>query len=513
MVQEEGTPYWHALTPDSSGSYLNGTWSTLADMSFWRRYYASGVMRDGRVIVIGGEQSGAGGDTTKGEIYDPVSDDWTPIPPPPGWAEVGDAVCTVLPDGRFMIGRLTTPECATYDPVSNSWSPAASKAVRSNEETWVLLPDNTIVTAQCFPPYHSEKYIISSNTWKNEGALPVTLVDPVMAEIGPAMLMYNGKVIYFGAADVHGSGKTAIYTPPAFPTGTGVWTPGPDIPKVGKQTIVCNDCPAALMPNGKVLFAAANFRHNDWGSPILIFEYDPASNTIAQAPTPPNNGEQLYWSRMMLLPTGQVMFGPSTNNVQVYTPDGGPQESWRPVISAVISHCSGSIANYYLLKGTQLNGLSEANIYGDDCHSATNYPLVRLRSMATGKVYYCRTYQFSTMGVATGSALESVRFDASQVPYGNYDLCVVANGISSHCVNFCHRKREKCCCERCGKTSCECNPCCPESPVLDPEVGRLQRQVRGLQRSLERVAALAGPGKPERQPKDKHAEEKAGKRG
>jgi hypothetical protein len=35
MVQEEATPHWHALTPDSSGSYLNGTWSTLADMSFW----------------------------------------------------------------------------------------------------------------------------------------------------------------------------------------------------------------------------------------------------------------------------------------------------------------------------------------------------------------------------------------------------------------------------------------------------------------------------------------------
>jgi hypothetical protein len=57
-------------------------------------------MRDERVIVIGGEQSDAGGDTTKGEIYDPVSDHWTPIPPSRGWAEVGDTVCTVLPDGR-----------------------------------------------------------------------------------------------------------------------------------------------------------------------------------------------------------------------------------------------------------------------------------------------------------------------------------------------------------------------------------------------------------------------------
>ncbi|HSV24811.1 MAG TPA: hypothetical protein VLJ17_17485 [Xanthobacteraceae bacterium] len=67
MVQEEATAHWHALTPDSHGSYVNGTWSPLADMSFWRRYYASGMLKDGRVVLIGGEQSGAGGDRNRGK--------------------------------------------------------------------------------------------------------------------------------------------------------------------------------------------------------------------------------------------------------------------------------------------------------------------------------------------------------------------------------------------------------------------------------------------------------------
>ena len=58
VVQEEAQKHWHALTPDSHGSYINGTWSSLKDMSFWRRYYASGVLKDGRLIIIGGEQSG-----------------------------------------------------------------------------------------------------------------------------------------------------------------------------------------------------------------------------------------------------------------------------------------------------------------------------------------------------------------------------------------------------------------------------------------------------------------------
>ncbi|HLK57644.1 MAG TPA: hypothetical protein VKU00_13850 [Chthonomonadaceae bacterium] len=503
MVQEEATAHWHALTPDSSGSYINGTWSPLKDMSFWRRYYASGTLKDGRFILIGGEQSGDGGDSNKGEIYDPVSDTWTPLPPPGTWTQVGDASCCILPDGRLMIGALLTPECIIYDPVTNSWSPAASKAVRSNEESWVLLPDDTIVTIQCFPPYETEKYIISADMWKSEGALPVPIVDHVMHEIGPGMLLYNGHVIYFGAAKDKNHAHTVLYTPPAFPTGTGVWKAGPQIPIVNGQTMVCNDSPATLLPNGKVLFASAPFENNDWGKPILFFEYDPASNTIAQAPTPSNNevpappypkGAQLYWSRQVLLPTGQMLFSPSSTNIQCYTPVGGPQEAWRPTISAVIPHCNPP---YCLLKGTQLNGLSQANMYGDDCCPATNYPLVRLRNTATNRIYYCRTYDFSTMGVATGASLQSVRFDISKLPYGNYDLCVVANGISSHCVDFCHcRPHEHCCCEghekrECGccKESCCHSSCCCGEQKPDPIIIRLQDEVQTLQNTVRRLTS------------------------
>ena len=86
MAQEEATAHWHALTPDAAGSYVNGTWSELTDMAFWRRYYASGMLKDGRVVIVGGEQDGDTiQDTNKGEIYDPFADTWTAIPTPPGW--------------------------------------------------------------------------------------------------------------------------------------------------------------------------------------------------------------------------------------------------------------------------------------------------------------------------------------------------------------------------------------------------------------------------------------------
>jgi hypothetical protein len=328
--------------------------------------------------------------------------------------------------------------CLAYNPQTDGWTALGSATGRLNEATWVLLSDDTILTAQCFSPYKSEKYVIASDAWQDEGSIPVTLVDSVMHEIGPAMLLYNGKVIYFGAANSRGHGKTALYTPASSATGHGSWSAGPDIPKVGGNAIVANDCPATLMPNGKVLFTGAQFQNNDWGSPIYLFEYDPSSNTITQAPTPANNSAQLYWSRMMLLPTGEVLFSPSSSDVRLYQPDSGPQEGWRPAIASVtVAGAHGFLpAVDYVLTGTQLNGLSQANMYGDDCYPATNYPLVRLRERSSGQVHYARTSTFSTLGVGTGAALQTCHFNTAAVPAGDYDLYVVANGISSHPIRF-----------------------------------------------------------------------------
>jgi hypothetical protein len=263
---------------------------------------------------------------------------------------------------------------------------------------------------------------------------------------------------------------------------------------VAGQTMVCNDCPASLLPNGRVLFSSAPFVNNYWGQPVSFFEYDPVSNSISAAATPTNNGNIIYMSRMMLLPSGQVLFGVGGKDIQCYTPHGEPHDAWRPTIHAIVP-LGGS---HYRLKGTQLNGLSQANIYGDDCYPATNYPLVRLRNDGTHKIFYCRTYDFSTMGVATGGSLESVRFTVPNVPHGSYDLCVVANGISSHCVDFPHHRRkrhkheesEECgcrraCCERC------CEPCCcREDDVYDAEFRELKDEMRRLQNSMHRLSSM-----------------------
>ena len=84
LCQGVSTNRWYRLTPDSSGSYRNGTWTTLANSVRAPLYYASGVLRDGRVIIVGGEyDAGALVWLLNAEMYDPVANTWTTVPPSP----------------------------------------------------------------------------------------------------------------------------------------------------------------------------------------------------------------------------------------------------------------------------------------------------------------------------------------------------------------------------------------------------------------------------------------------
>src|ERR1700736_6553985 len=173
-----------------------------------RRFYASAVLADGRALVASGEYSDAGGDTDKAEIYNPVTNTWTSIGNP-GWGVIGDAVASLLADGRLLARHLGDARTPLDTPATNPWAAAGNMAARSNEESWTLLPDGTVLTVSCANHPNAEKYIPSLNQWVSVGSTPVELVQASSIEIRPCVLMPNGKVFCIGA-----SGHTAIYTPP-----------------------------------------------------------------------------------------------------------------------------------------------------------------------------------------------------------------------------------------------------------------------------------------------------------
>lgn len=138
-----------------------------------------------------------------------------------------------------------------------------------------------------------------------------------------------------------------------------------------------------------------------------------------------------YPLRLLVLPSGQLLLSDGTSQLWTYTPSGSPEPSWRPVILSIKQDASGT----FTLTGTQLNGISEGAAYGDDAQMATNYPIIKLMNPKNGTVYFARTFDWSSTGVATGSTKVTTEFTLPpSIATGIYRLSVIANGISSKTV-------------------------------------------------------------------------------
>ena len=422
---------WYRLTPDASGSYVNGTWSQLASMSTQRLFFASNVLPDGRVFVLGGEYSGPQGQqnwTNTGEIYNPVSNTWTNIANFPR-SQFGDDPTQVLPDGRVLAGYLSAPNTYIYNPWTDSWSATGSKlrGDRSDEETWLKLPDDSVLSYDVFTEGggtgHAQRYVPSSGTWVDAGNVPTFLSggQAFGFELGGAVRLPDGRVWYIGA-----NSHTAFYAP-----STNTWVAGPNIPNNGSgQFQGADDAPAAIMPNGKVLLAVD---HPLFNGPTNVYEFDPGTNGYTNV-TPSIPGLDLRrdaaLSTMLVLPTGQVLFNAGGNRLAVYTPDGSASAAWKPNITGITANTDGS----FTLNGTQLNGISQGASFGDDAEMDSNYPIVQLTD-ASNHVYYARTYDWSSTGVATGAAPESTQFKPP-AGLGAVSVRVIANGIASDPFTF-----------------------------------------------------------------------------
>ncbi len=454
---------WLRLTPDQNGNYDTGSWSGELDMAFARQWFASGVLADGRVFVIGGEDCSDPSnpdDAPTGEIFDPQTNTWSTIAKPTAFNFVsGDCNGSVLADGRVMLGGANstafpqTKRTAIWDPTDNSWIEAGlefgalastDKSDPFEEETWVLLPDGSVLAPAVVNTPQAQRYVPSLDQWVNCTNSPVnlavtTISGTTVEETGGVILLPGGSAFCIG-----GSGQTAIFTPGPNATDPGSWATGPAFPKDKSAspnwpTLTALDAPAALLPSGKVVTLAGNAEPTagDFFSSNPVFlEFDPSSSATTlpqldvQASLP--SGNQTWQSSFLILPSGQLLCSAQTNTLFLYTPDPSqtPNPTWAPNnISVPPAMVTG---HSYTLTGAQLNGLSQCCSYGDDAGIATNYPIVRVTSVATGAVVYLRSHDFSSMGVATGASIQSCTIDIpGNLAVGTYALQVVANGIAS----------------------------------------------------------------------------------
>lgn len=422
------TGNWYRLVPDSTGSYVHGTWVSGGNLpaGYNPLYFASAVLPTGNVIIVGGEYNGCAQDwTTLGAMYNAKANKWTTVKAPTGWTSVGDAQSAVLANGKFMLANCCTTDevIATIKGTTVTWTPTGTgKADINDEEGWTLLPSGNLLTVDANNTAdltNSELYTTATGTWATAGSTVVQLADTNTTtnshELGPMVLRPDGTIIAAGATH-----HNAVYN-----TATGVWTAAPSF----GGSLDAADAPAALLPDGNVLFDASP---GIYKKGTKFFEWD--GTAFNAVPGPPNSAvDSSYYGNMVVLPTGQILFTDFSTDVEIYTPSGSPCAGCAPTITSVAATLTHGHAGN-LIKGTQFNGLSQGSAYGDDNQGASNYPLVRITD-SSGKVVYCRTHNFSTMGVATGSKLVSAMFDIpSTIALGAASLEVVTNGIASAAV-------------------------------------------------------------------------------
>jgi hypothetical protein len=425
---------WTLLKPNPAGSYIDGTWSaTPAPMNLARLYFGSHVLPDGRFWVLGGEYTGSplvATFTNTGEIYDPIANTWTSIANHPE-SNFGDDPTMLLEHGKILAGSIGTRNTYLYDLSTNTWSSAIPKQYddRSDEETWVKLPGGRVLTydlfqsiakngayAEVFDPLSNQWSGISPSDGTANGTIPLLSSSELGSELGGIVRLHDGRIFAIGATN-----HTALYNPE-----TNTWSAGPDI-NIGSDRYGADDAPVAVLPNGHVLFVAD--RGPDLGTfkpPSQFFEFDPAANTIVAVANPPTSmNHSAFITRLLVLPTGQVLYANGGRQLWIYTPSPGIDPVVRPIVNGVVYKGGG----IFTLTGRRLNGQSSGSSYGDDVESDENYPIIRLQN-STG-TFYVRTFNWSTNDVATGSMSETVNFTlpAGLAP-GNYALVVSGAGVS-----------------------------------------------------------------------------------
>jgi hypothetical protein len=449
------TNAWYKLTPNAQGSYIDGTWSKIASMpaNYSPLYFGSAILPDGRMIVEGGEyDQGKAAWTNNGAIYNPVTNTWATVAPPPGWTNIGDAASEVLPNGTFMLEHpcnycTTDPEDTIDDALLNAktmkWTviPAIGKEDPNDEEGWTLEPNGQLLTVETWALPQAQLFHPSTDSWSFDGAMARNgnPVNPFpVVELGPQSEMPGGNTFVVGGGTApittefpnkcttDATTQTALYH---YGAKIGsAWTAGPMIPAIGGEEYDATDGPGATLPDGNVLFDVSACVYN---VPTHFFLYDANTSTLTQIPDTPNGpSDTSYATRLLDLPNGQVLFDDGHHVLQVYTAGGTPQSSWRPSITS-LSSTALAPGSTYTLSGKQLAGLDQGTAYGDDVQNATNFPLVRITNVATGVVTYARTSHWTTVSVTPGLKSSTKFTLPAGTPAGKSTLVVVANGIAS----------------------------------------------------------------------------------
>jgi trimeric autotransporter adhesin len=443
----------------SSGATATGTGVTL---TFNIVLTPSACFGDDPTILLPGGKILAGSISSSATyIYDPSIDTWSlaankiyeTSSDEEGWTMIGNGM--IVNYDLFKSVSANSGYAEQYNPSTNAWTgispadgtaggtlPVLSRSAIGYELGPLLrLPDDRVFAIGA--DGHTALYTPSANAWAVGPDMVGTLGGTnflFAADDAPAAMMPNGHVMMTGDAGLGYTSSGNIVNGSAIITGipstavlqVGWRVQGTGIPVNTTVTSVDSTNQIHISQSAIATGATALTFAGIFSQPTQLFDFDPVAGTASPLlPTIPDTNMAIipsFVSRMLVLPTGEVLFSDSTNQGWIYS-RGSADPSLKPVITQV-TYNNG----VFTLTGTQLSGQSAGTAYGDDVEGDENYPIVRL--VSGNNVYYARTTNWSYIGVGGGSTPQTVNFTVDpSVPPGAYSLIVSAAGIASDAVS------------------------------------------------------------------------------
>lgn len=287
-----------------------GSWASTGSMHDPRVQFTATLLRDGRVLVVGGCATTICTRVLAGtELYDPQTGHWTRTGSlhVARWAHTA----TLLPDGRVLVtggaARCVNGSCSPvlasaelYDPHTGTWTLTAPMRHARGRHTAVLLPDGRVLVAGGAAGgakragvnqlASAEIYDPRTGTWAATGSMHTAGHDQGATVLPAGLVLVEG-----GRNDTVGITDAELYHPH-----TGTWTVTGSLHDA--HTYQTGETPA-LLPNGQVLVAGTFY--DSAGNPIASAElYDPrrGSWTKTRSMTEPR-----LTPTTTLLPSGQVL--------------------------------------------------------------------------------------------------------------------------------------------------------------------------------------------------------------
>lgn len=214
--------YWSPVDRVDVFDVRTNTWRSAAPLHGARSDHAAVSLKDGRVMVIGGNFDTKLLKTT--EIYDARSDSWTIAASMPRPRTQHSAVR--LADGRVLVaGGIDVDGGATdstfiYDPATDAWSDGPRMTQPRLQEAVVALPSGDVLFAggDDAAAGSAEIYLAKENRFVPTGSL----VHPRFVAQGAALP--DGRVALNGGLPPHASSYAPLNSTELWDPRTGTWS-------------------------------------------------------------------------------------------------------------------------------------------------------------------------------------------------------------------------------------------------------------------------------------------------